>query len=72
MAPSVSSGLASAVLIRLGGLSGGDLRHIERRDHFRVSPRFFFGREVEFVGESAAVALEDDECRTQNRTPILQ
>jgi len=33
---------------------------------------FFFGRKVEFVGKGAAVALKDDERRTQNRVPILQ
>ena len=56
----------------IGDFVGRQFRDVERRDHFRVAPRFFFRGELELVREGAAVALEDDEGGREDGSLLLE
>ena len=48
------------------------LCNVERRNHLRIAPRLFFWRQIQFVCKRAAVTLEHDECRAQNRVLVFK
>ena len=58
--------------MRSGTLVGGQLCYIERRDHFRVAPRFFFRREIQLAREGAAVTFEDNKRGREDRAALFQ
>ena len=64
-------GIRERGLDALGHFVGGNSCDVERRDHFRVAPRFFFRREIQLVRERAAVAFENDERGRQDRAAFL-
>ena len=65
-------GLRERGLDAIGNFVGRQLRHVERRDHFGVAPRFFFRGEIQLAREGAAVTFEDNERRREDRAALFQ